>query len=52
VGEPVHLAFGQRGVGGEEPKVLGLIGEAAVEPEQPVGVLGPDGAHVGRASVA
>src|SRR5690606_38174979 len=46
VGEPLDVLVGQAGPGAEVPEVDALGRLASVEGEQPLGVVGPDGAHV------
>ncbi len=52
VGEPLHVALGQLGHGGEEPEVLGLVGDAVVELDEQVTVVDPDRPDVGGVPVA
>ena len=52
VGEAVHVAVGQSGVGGEEAVVLRLVRDLLVEADQPLGVVGGDGPDPRGAAVA
>ena len=51
LGEPGHVALGERRHRGEEPVVLRLVGDPGVELDQQVLVLGPDRPDVRRAAV-